>query len=183
MRAFIGIDFDEHTKNKIRNFQQEYWDIALKGRWKHRDNFHITLKFLSEVDTGQEKMIQEAMTEICGKYSPFELKLTEWGIFKGRDSIRALWLGVDGNLTRLHTLQSEIDLALEPIGFQRESRKYNPHITIGQDIIFDNGFEQAKRSIKTTNFEPMLITNLYLFKSEQIQNRRIYSKVSEYELR
>ena len=183
MRAFIGIDFDEHTKNKIWNLQREYQDIALKGRWKHRDNFHITLKFLSELNTGQEKIIQEALAEICGKYSPFELKLTEPGIFKGRDYIRALWLGVDGNLTRLHTLQSEIDFALEPIGFQRESRKYNPHITIGQDIIFDNGFEQAKRSIEPTNFEPMLVMRLYLFKSEQIQNRRIYTKVSRYELR
>ena len=46
MRAFIGIDFEENTKNAIRDLQQDYREAALKGRWKHHDNFHITLKLV-----------------------------------------------------------------------------------------------------------------------------------------
>ena len=64
MRAFIGIDFEENTKNAIRDLQQDYREAALKGRWKHHDNFHITLKFLREVNAGQQKLIDESMAEI-----------------------------------------------------------------------------------------------------------------------
>lgn len=183
MRAFIGIDFDDNTKNEIRDLQQQYREQARKGRWKHRDNFHITLKFLREVDPGQKKQIDAMVTDICSKHAPFELKLTEPKIFRGRDSIRVLWLGLDGDLDALHSLQKEIDLACESIGFQRESRKYNPHITIGQDIIFEDSFEIVKRSIPTMHFKPMRIANLFLFNSEHIGNRRIYTRVSQYDLR
>ncbi len=182
MRAFIGIDFDESTKDEIKALQHHYRNRALKGRWKHRDNFHITLKFLREVDPGQKKQIDAILEDICGKQEPFTLELTEPQIFKGRDSIRVLWLGVSGDLTRLHSLQSEIELALEPIGFEKENRKYNPHITIGQDILLDDSFERIKKSIPAVHFKPMRVKDIYLFKSEQIDNKRIYTKVSRYDL-
>ncbi|MGI6734507.1 MAG: RNA 2',3'-cyclic phosphodiesterase [Anaerovoracaceae bacterium] len=182
MRAFIGIDFEDSMKDEIRDLQQQYRQQAQRGRWKHRDNFHLTLKFLSEVDPKQRKQIDAIMAGICKRHAPFELKLTDSGIFKGRDSIRVLWLGLGGDVGALHSLQKEIDLALEPVGFQRESRKYSPHITIGQDIIFEEEFERVKRAVPTIQFKPMLVTSLYLFKSEQIGNRRIYTKVSRYDL-
>ncbi len=182
MRAFIGVDFDESTKDEIRTLQQYYRDRSPKGRWKHRDNFHITLKFLREVDLGQKEQIDTIMADICGRHAPFVLKFTQPQIFNGKDSIRVLWLGLDGDIDRLHSLQKEIDLALEPVGFQRESRKYNPHITMGQDIILEDSFETLKGLTPPTHFKPMQITNLYLFKSEQIENKRIYTKVSRYDL-
>ncbi len=182
MRAFIGIDFDERAKQKILDLQKAYREPARKGRWKHRDNFHITLKFLPEVTVEQKSMIDHIMTEICSSFTPFELSLTEPGTFGGRDSIRVLWLGVSGNTIRLHSLQNEIELALLSMGFPRESRKYNPHITIGQDIIFEESFEKVSKYVGHFEFEPIRVKDLYLFKSEQIQNKRIYTKISRYEL-
>ncbi|HAF60475.1 MAG TPA: RNA 2',3'-cyclic phosphodiesterase [Bacillota bacterium] len=183
MRAFIGIDFEDNIKDEICSLQQQYREHAIRGRWKHRDNFHITLKFLREVSPKQKAMIDGIMVSICKNHKPFELKLAETGIFGGRGSIRVLWLGLGGDRDALFSLQNEIDLALELVGFQRESRKYSPHVTIGQDILFEEDFETVKQSIPIKQFKPLQVKSLYLFKSEQIQNKRVYTKVSQYDLR
>jgi len=183
MRAFIGIDFEDNIKDEICSLQQQYCEHAIRGRWKHRDNFHITLKFLREVSPKQKAMIDGIMVSICKNHKPFELKLAETGIFGGRGSIRVLWLGLGGDRDALFSLQNEIDLALELVGFQRESRKYSPHVTIGQDILFEEDFETVKQSIPIKQFKPLQVKSLYLFKSEQIQNKRVYTKVSQYDLR
>lgn len=183
IRAFIGIDFQPDCKSYIYRLQQGLRKYAVKGRWKHSDNFHLTLKFLDEIDMEQQKRIDEALTLICGQQAAFSLKVSELGIFKGRDNIRVLWLGLTGDVKPLQDLSCSIEKALAPIGFLPEKRPYTPHITIGQDIVFESPFDQIRDSIGHINFGPMKIEKLTLFKSEQIQNKRVYTKISEYGFR
>ena len=53
MRTFIGIDFEDAIKNNILELQNKLRKYVVKGRWKHSDNFHLTLKFLDEIDSEQ----------------------------------------------------------------------------------------------------------------------------------
>lgn len=48
---------------------------------------------------------------------------------------------------------------------------------------FECPFDHIRDSIGQINFSPINVTALTLFKSEQIQNKRIYSKISEYYLK
>jgi 2'-5' RNA ligase len=180
IRAFIGIDFSRELKNRIFEFQQRIRKYATKGRWKHSDNFHLTLKFLNEISLNQQLQIDEAIKGLCIEQIPFSLELSDIGIFRGKEYIRVLWLGFSGEIQKLQLLHKRIDKALSPIGFMRESRKFTPHITIGQDIIFKCSFEQIRSELGKTLSDRIVVDRLYLFKSEQINNRRIYSKISEY---
>jgi 2''-5'' RNA ligase len=182
MRAFIGIDFDDKLKKEIYDLQQRLKRYAVKGRWKHSDNFHLTLTFLNEVNLQQQRKIDEAMKKICLERKPFKLEISELGIFDGRDAVRVLWLGLKGDLQHLQTHSKDIDREFAPIGFPSEKRGFTPHVTIGQDIIFECPFDQIRSSIGPLSFDPVIVNNLYLFKSEQIQGKRIYSKVSQYTL-
>lgn len=181
MRAFIGLDFDENVKERIYAFQQKLKGDALKGRWKSIDNFHLTLKFLTEIGMAQKAEIDNAMQKIGALRIPFYLSVRGLGMFAGKDSIRVLWLGLMSDVEKLRSLQREIDQQLAPVGFLPEKRTFQPHITIGQDVIFDGGFDQIQNRIGTVDFGMMKIKRFYLFKSEQIQNKRVYSKVSEYD--
>lgn len=180
MRAFIGIDFEEEMKNEIYEIQQKLKKYAKKGRWKYIDNYHITLKFLDEISLTQKKSIDDVMGRICSDKKPFDLSASKLGIFKGKSSIRVLWLGLTGDIQKLQLLYKEIDKAFTPIGFFPEKRKFRPHITIGQDIIFKYDFNQIRDSIGEINLDLIRVKSLYLIKSEQIKNKRIYSKVTEY---
>ena len=177
MRAFIGIDFDRDHKNKINELQQRLKKYAVRGRWKHTDNFHLTLKFLDDINMSQRMQIDNALKEICSTIKPFKLNIKDVGVFDGKDSIRVLWLGLGGDTEELVSLYKRIDELLTPIGFIPEKRPYRPHITIGQDIVFECGFQQIRDSIGNLNFEPVVVNSLHLFKSEQIANKRVYTKV------
>lgn len=183
IRAFIGIEFDSGCKKYIYELQQRLRKYALKGRWKSGDNFHLTLKFLDEINAKQQKQIDEAMLGICAGQDPFRLEITGLGAFNGRESIRVAWLGLSGDLHQLRPLAAKIDHSMSGLGFFPEKRPYSPHITIGQDIIFECPFEQMKGSIEPVKFGPIDVNKVILFKSEQVQNRRVYSKVSEYTLK
>lgn len=183
MRAFIGVDFDKEQKNKINELQQRLRRYAVRGRWKHIDNFHLTLKFLDDISSSQQMQIDNVMKEICSTVKPFNLELKDIGVFKGRDSIRVLWMGLGGDIEELSTLHKRVDELLIPVGFIPEKRSYKPHITIGQDLVFDCDFQQIRDSIGKLDFSPVIVNSLHLFKSEQIANKRVYTKVSDYNLR
>ena len=181
IRAFIGIDFDSELKNNIFELQQMLRIYAIRGRWKHIDNFHLTLKFLDEVGLRQQERIGEAMKKICISRRPFSLAVSGIGIFEGRDSIRVLWLGLRGDILELKSLHESVESALIPIGFPYEKRTFHPHITLGQDIVFKCEFDEIQRIMGNVRFNSFKVNSLFLFKSDQVQNKRIYTKVSDYD--
>lgn len=183
MRAFIGIDLESGMKKDVRDLQQKLRLQAEKGRWKHSDNFHLTLKFLDEISPDQKQQIDDAMMQLCTGTRPFNLALSDLGIFPGREDVRVLWLGLTGDMKELQTLYAEVNKVLTPMGFSPENRSYSPHITLGQDIIFRSGFNGVKGSIGEVKLPAFTVRSLYLFKSEQVQNKRIYTRVSEYKLK
>jgi 2'-5' RNA ligase len=182
IRAFIGIDFNTECKKNILDLQQRFRKYAVKGRWKHSDNFHLTLRFLDEINAEQQKQIDGVLKELCSRQPSFVLETSGPGIFPGRDGIRVLWLGLGGDLARLHLLSSEMDKSLAALGFPPEKRAYSPHITLGQEIRFECPFEEIRDRIGYQKFGLIQVHAIFLFKSEQVQNKRIYTRISEYAL-
>jgi RNA 2',3'-cyclic 3'-phosphodiesterase len=180
IRAFIGIDFESDLKDNIFQLQEKIKRYAVSGRWKYTDNFHLTLKFLGEISLRNQEQIDEAMKKICIAGKPFSLAVTGLGIFEGRDAVRVLWLGLSGDIPELQSLYKSIDNMLVPIGFPHENRSFSPHITIGQDIVFKCKFDEIKQAIGEVQFSPFSVTGLSLIKSEQIKNKRIYTKIADY---
>ncbi|MDF2533133.1 MAG: 2-5 ligase, partial [Clostridia bacterium] len=88
MRSFVGINFSSEVKEDLGRIQKQIRSNAVKGRFKHVDNFHITLKFLGEIEQQQSVEIAKKLEEIAKKHRGFELRLQEIGRFKGRENIR-----------------------------------------------------------------------------------------------
>jgi len=180
MRAFIAIDFGRQLKNEIAVLQSKLREQSMQGRWKYIDNFHLTLKFLDEVEPPAVKEIDELLKTISGSTGRFTLKISELGNFPGNGCLRVLWLGLGGELDRLRRLQGRIDSELQKLGFSIEKRGYTPHVTIGQDIRFDKDFESIKAGVNFRHMPEIHVDRIYLFKSEQLGNKRVYTPVREY---
>ena len=180
MRAFIAIDFSSLLKDQIAGLQRELRPFASSVRWKYIDNFHLTLKFLGEIEPGKIEGIGEEVGKICRPLAPFSLKVSNIGCFPGKDSFRVVWLGLSGDLDRLRSLQSEIDTCLGKLGFEIEKRSYKPHVTIAQDVVFNTGFEKISEIASKISFSDIYVDRVYLIKSEQIGARRVYTPVSGY---
>jgi len=124
LRLFVGIEFPPELKLHLSLLQS---GIAA-ARWIDPGNFHLTLRFIGEVDEGTAADVDEALLRL--KARPFSLQLSGVGVFGG-DKLRTLWVGVERKAA-LSTLQGKIEQALIRAGLPPEPRKFSPHVTLAR---------------------------------------------------
>ena len=98
------------------------------SKWRRRDQLHVTLRFMGDVEEPVAAAIDDALATISAP--AFSLQLKGVGEFGGSHP-HTLWAGVPGNDALLH-LQRKIESALQRAGLEPERRKYTPHITLAR---------------------------------------------------
>ncbi|MBO8158539.1 RNA 2',3'-cyclic phosphodiesterase [Thermosyntropha sp.] len=131
MRLFVAIPVPDEIKQYAYSIKEEL--KALKGdvKWVEYENYHITLKFLGEVDDFKVPKIRNCLSNAAESSEPFNLKLDSMGFFPDRHCPRVLWIGVNGELDKAHFLGERIDAYLNELDFESE-RKRNFHLTLGR---------------------------------------------------
>ena len=126
MRAFICIDLPENILDEIIEIQDGLRKTNLiNGKFTERQNIHLTLKFLGEVNEDKFNEVKEQLSKL--KFSKFSLKLDKLGVFSEK-LIRIVWVSVAGN--ELFEIQKDIDFCLKNL-FPKEER-FMGHITIAR---------------------------------------------------
>lgn len=124
LRLFVGIEFPPELKLHLSLLQS---GIA-GARWIDPGNFHLTLRFIGEVDEGTAADVDEALLRL--KARRFAVQLAGVGVFGG-DKLRTLWVGVERE-PALVTLTGKIEQALIRAGLPPEPRKFAPHVTLAR---------------------------------------------------
>jgi 2'-5' RNA ligase len=132
VRAFIAIPLPANLKAKLSPVQQQFRVIPLEATWVRETGFHLTLKFLGEVEAGQIEPITSCLLDAVHGCAPFSLTLCGVGVFPHEHSPRVLWVGVEEKTGRLHRLQREVELRLTHIGFPQEDRAFIAHLTLAR---------------------------------------------------
>ena len=128
-RLFVAIDFPEAVTQRLAALCS-----GLAGaRWLPPEQFHLTLRFIGEVDSGAFADIVDDLSAVA--CPPFSLSLGGVGYFPPRGEPRVLWAGVDvrlGAVEELARLQSQIESRLRLLGIEPEGRKFAPHVTLAR---------------------------------------------------
>lgn len=163
MRLFIAINFDEKLKDAIQNIIRDIEKHSKKGRFVKNEHMHLTLEFLGEIPPKKVDSIKETMEQVSSEM--FILELSEVGHFKRRGG-DIYWIGLRKNQS-LFRMQKELHNLLLKKGFELESRKYNPHLTIGRRVVMDDTFDPDKYvdQLKVLN---ITVDKIDLMKSENI---------------
>lgn len=98
-------------------------------RWVPPENYHLTLRFIGEVEPWRAEEADEALAAI--RAPGFELALRGVGHFEKGGRISALWVGAERN-EGLSFLQSKVETALQRAGFEPERRRFAPHVTLAR---------------------------------------------------
>jgi 2'-5' RNA ligase len=98
------------------------------ARWQKREQLHLTLRFIGEVDGAEANAIDDALAAITAP--SFTLELKGVGSFGGKNP-RDLWAGAAPN-EALIRLNRKIESALQRIGLEPEARKFTPHVTLAR---------------------------------------------------
>jgi 2'-5' RNA ligase len=98
------------------------------ARWQTRDQLHLTLRFIGDVDGRDAAAVDDALAQIAAP--AFSLALRGVGEFGGKRP-HALWAGV-AEKERISQLQRKIETALQRAGLPAEERKFQPHVTLAR---------------------------------------------------
>lgn len=181
IRAFIAIDMPDDVAAALNGLQQELKVMRLNVRWVRPENIHLTLKFLGDIKPADIERIEVAMADAVHGRPPFMLTLSGIGFFPGVNRPRVIWVGLGGQTRHLIDLQTHLADRLAAIGFPREKRSYQAHLTLGR-------IRQAKRSDR---FSPVLqqfsdwgdrefsADRIGLFRSDLKPSGAVYTKLKQ----
>jgi 2'-5' RNA ligase len=125
VRLFVAIPLPELVRQQLALTAG-----GLPGaRWTPVENFHLTLRFVGEVDHGTADDLVAALDLIDAPR--FQLTLAGVDHFKTGDKARVLWAGVEREpqLSRLH---DKVEAACVRIGLAPEPRRFAPHVTLAK---------------------------------------------------
>lgn len=132
MRCFVAVDLPPETKRKLGRLIQELRKHFGDLKWVEPENLHITLKFLGEVPEAKLQAVERTLTETVRGFGPFTLRLGELGYFGSERDLRVLWLAVEEGVDPLKELAERVEAAMERIGFAREKRAFQAHLTLAR---------------------------------------------------
>jgi 2'-5' RNA ligase len=133
LRAFIAIELPDQLKREIDEYTRKLKQTAPDIRWVKSNALHITMKFLGEqpalrIDAAAATLLAESRQD-----DPFRLTVSEFGAFPNTKRPRVFWLGVQSEpVDPLYKLQNRIEEVLQPLGFEKEERRFSPHLTLAR---------------------------------------------------
>lgn len=125
-RLFVGLDLPPAVDDHL-----ELMCTGIFGaRWEGRDKFHLTLRFLGEVDGRVHRATIDALQALD---SPaFALQLKGVGVFPPRGLPGSVWAGV-ADAGPVTSLRQRIEALLRRVdGIDPDPRKFAPHVTLAR---------------------------------------------------
>ncbi|MEX6507352.1 RNA 2',3'-cyclic phosphodiesterase [Jiella sp. M17.18] len=98
------------------------------ARWIDPENYHLTLRFIGDVEPRLADEIVAALDRI--ERSGFTLSLKGLGAF-GSKKPHSVYAGVEAS-PELFALQADIDRACKRLGLPADQKKFTPHVTIAR---------------------------------------------------
>src|SRR5690349_4525489 len=123
-RLFVALPLPDDVAESLVRIQ-----AGVPGaRWQTREQLHLTLRFIGEVDGREQSAAHDALFAIDAP--AFSLALHGVGEFGGKRPA-ALWAGVRSSEPLMH-LQKKIETALMRVGFASDRQRYLPHVTLAR---------------------------------------------------
>lgn len=133
LRTFIALELSSGVKARARQLVDRLRITDSKINWVQPENMHLTLKFLGDVPEIETPEICRCVAKAAATIEPFEIVFRGAGAFPTAEHPRSLWIGVQDGTEYLLELQAAIEDALyNDLGFAKERRRFQPHLTIGR---------------------------------------------------
>lgn len=174
MRVFIAVRFNEDIKSSLDSLRETIEAESRKGNFTRKENYHLTLKFIGEVEPYETEDIAKATALAAGRNRAFDIALSHTGYFARPNGIIP-WVGIDESAP-LKRLVESVERELEKCGYRREKRPFKSHITLGREVVLK---ADRKDFIKSINFEPVsvYVNEIYVMESVRQGGKLIYKPI------
>jgi RNA 2',3'-cyclic 3'-phosphodiesterase len=131
-RLFLAVDLSDRAREALVAFvERALAGKPIPGRAPKPQHWHLTLRFLGEVDKIQYGSLVEALQkEPLG--SGFEIRFGHLGAFPKPSQAAVFWIGVDQGHQPLCDLARSVERAVLRAGFEPADKPFAPHLTISR---------------------------------------------------
>ena len=183
IRAFIAVEISPTTVAHILSAIADLKPKLPAVRWVAPANFHLTLKFLGDIEARQLEAIGDVLELAITPFPRCIINAKGLGVFPGLRQPRILWVGFIGD--ELTQLAERVNTALLPLGFAGETRGFAPHLTIGRWRQPDRRTANLREEIarwRDHDFGATLVDRLILFQSVLKPPGAVHSKLKVFKL-
>ena len=177
IRAFLALELPQTVRNKLSLHVEliSGYDKLQQIRWLSKQNYHLTLSFLGNVEYVLISSLQLKLEQNLSskKTVPFRFSEITPFPFSGTPKIAAAMLEHSDELMQL---QQNTAKCVCSFGISLERRRFKPHVTLGR---------LKSRSRKSIAFQPQQIflegvsEKAIIFKSELAPKGALYTSLGE----
>lgn len=134
-RLFVAVPVSEPARLAVADIVEQIRAGEPEGRgvrWVRLDGLHITLRFLGPTPDARIVDVAAAVHVAAAGSSPFGIRISGADAFPPVGRPRTLWLDLDRGADELAALASRLDDALVGVGWERERRPFQAHLTLAR---------------------------------------------------
>lgn len=133
MRLFVAADLTDKQKTVLLDAQQKLNHSAQRLSLTKPQNIHLTLRFLGDVAPDQVADIKQMLLEQAPPLmSSAWTQLIGLGRFRRREG-DLVFVRLEAS-PALHELIKQLEEQFQQLGFSRETRAWQPHVTVARRV-------------------------------------------------
>ncbi len=187
-RTFIAINLEREIKEYIYNLQQEINQIVnsceMKVKFVEKDNLHISLKFLGDLNSVEIEKTSATLQNISQKYYTFTVSLSKnIGIFPTLTRPRVIWIGIEKGSDIIFQIYQSIEKRLKSEPFYQKEKQFTAHITLAR-IKYLKYPQKLCDYLKDININPItdFIKKIDLIESQLTKEGPLYKVTKSFPL-
>lgn len=134
MRAFFAVNLTSEVRGRIGEVEESLRSTLREEPigWVRPEILHLTLRFLGETAPDHLEAVRHAAENAARSWSSFRLVLRGLGCFPDERRPRVIWVGASDPTGALTRIASDLESIARSSGFQPETRRFQPHLTLGR---------------------------------------------------
>lgn len=182
IRTFIALEIPDDALIQIFDVIADKLGELRNIKWEPQEKLHFTLKFLGDTEKELIDTYVLAIERITNRYDSLDLCFNNFGVFRKENKPKIFWVGINEN-SKLNAMVSEIETKFSEFGFNKENRKFKPHLT----LLRFRGYEDSEKilsltevNLPTINFKANKIT---FYESKLLPYTSVYRSIKSFNLK
>lgn len=171
MRLFIAIPAPGEIAAELLRAQEQ---LPAHGAIRLTDAFHLTLKFLGDMDGHAE--VQQRLAGL--RFAPFTLTLAAVRVFPNWDRISVIWVSCQQSRA-VRELQFAIANRLKGIG-KADDHPFHPHFTLARVAAALPAEEVAQIRSISVRSKSFTVEKFALYESTLTREGPVYREIAEF---
>jgi 2'-5' RNA ligase len=180
IRTFVAVEIPADIRQRAAALVERLQVAQAKVRWTDMATMHWTMNFLGDVPDTEVPAICAEVAAAAKPFRPFELEVRGVGAFPNSGRPRTIWLGAGVGKEAMSYLHAALERHLEDLGFRPESRRFQPHLTLGRVRDSSTGLDELAELIrKQAEFDAgsMTVEEVVVFSSRLERTGAVHERL------